>query len=78
MSLNELRALFIPRHLRRAAANASRFYGGPPFGREPHPAPELYDPKRDLDGMEHAARIRAQALKMRKQASIEAAKERQQ
>lgn len=62
----EIAALLIPRHLRRAAANANRFYGGPPFGREPVAAPKLYDPRRDLDGMETAARIRAQAIKLRR------------
>lgn len=64
--MNFLRTLLIPRHLRRAAANADRFYGGPPFGREPHHAPALYNPARDLDGMDHAARLRSQALVMRK------------
>jgi hypothetical protein len=64
-----LRALFIPRCLRRAAANADRFYGGPPFGRDPHRAPGVRDSYRDLDGMDHAARMRARALMMRKAAA---------
>lgn len=64
-----LRTLLIPRHLRRAAANSEKFYGGPVFGREPHAAPSLYNPARDLDGMDHAARMRSRALMMRKQAA---------
>ena len=67
---NATLALFIPRHLRRAAANANRFWGGVPFGQEPHPAPELYDPKRDFDGREAAALLRAQAIKARKEAKL--------
>lgn len=61
--------LLIPRHLRRAAANADRFYGGPPFGSEPFVAPSVREGYRDLDGMDQAARVRARALMMRKQAA---------
>lgn len=61
-----IRKLLLPKHLRRAASNAIRLYGGPPFGREPFDAPKLYDPSRDLDGQEHAARVRARAIAMRK------------
>ena len=42
---------------------------GPPYGREPHVAPALYNPARDLDGMDHAVRVRSRALMMRKQAT---------
>lgn len=68
--IRELQALLVPRHLRRAAANANRFWGGVPFAQEPHPAPELYDPKRDFDGREAAALLRAQAIKARKEATM--------
>jgi hypothetical protein len=59
-------ALLIPRHLRRAAANAARFYGGPPFGREPCKRPSVRDEYRDLDGMDEAARLRAAIVRERK------------
>ncbi len=42
---------------------------GPPYGREPFDAPSLYDPARDFDGIDHAARMRSRALVMRKQAA---------
>jgi len=62
-------ALLIPRHLRRAAANADRFYGGPPFGREPVAAPSVRDASKDLDGMDEAARLRAAIIRTRKRST---------
>ena len=59
-----IRSFLIPRTLRRAAANDRKPYGGPPFGREPFEAPQLYNPSRDLDGMDHAVRMRSRALAM--------------
>lgn len=41
---------------------------GPPYGREPHVAPSVREGYRDLDGMDHAVRVRSRALMMRKQA----------
>lgn len=49
--------------------NERRLNLGPPFGREPHAAPSVREGYRDLDGMDQAARVRARALMMRKQAA---------
>lgn len=61
-----IRALMIPRFLRRAERNAQKFYGGPTYWREPCPAPSVRDAFTDLDGMDRAAELRARALKMRR------------
>ena len=61
-----IRALMIPRVLRRAAANADKLYGGAPYWREPCLAPSVWDAHTDLDGMDRAAELRARAMKMRK------------
>ena len=62
---NTLRKLLIPRHLRRAAANADRFWGGVPFGTQPYIAPSVRERYRDLDGQDARAEMRARAMKMR-------------
>ena len=70
---SEIRALFRfdhrPAVTRKAGENGNRFYGGPPFGRQPYIAPSVREGYRDLDGQDARARIRAQAIKMRKDAA---------
>lgn len=50
--------------------NEAKLNLGPPLGQERQSAPELYNPKRDLDGREAAALLRAQAIKARKEATM--------
>lgn len=58
-------ALLIPRCLRRAEANSRKIYGGPPFMREPHPAPSLWEANRaNRESQEH--RMRAAVVRARK------------
>lgn len=66
----EIRAMLIPRFLRRAGNNGNRLYGGPPFGREPFVRPSVREKYRDLDGMDAKALLRAQAVKARKEALL--------